>query len=140
MDRKEYKQQWYKNNKERIRAQAHEKYLATRILKRPVRTEEDLQESRKSSWRKHNQTPIAKFRFQANNARKRGIEWHLTFDEWWKIWQDSGKWEERGKKATQYCMCRHMDQGPYAVDNVYIDTTSNNAKLVRLLNKGTNEY
>ena len=49
-----------------------------------------------------------KFWHHKFGARKRGISFLLTFDEWWKIWQDSGHWEERGTKGGQYVMARFL--------------------------------
>jgi hypothetical protein len=60
------------------------------------------------------------FNQQKSNAKRRGIDWQLTFEEWRKIWADSGKLELRGRNSGQYCMSRPGDQGPYAVDNVRI--------------------
>lgn len=74
------------------------------------------------------ETPKGKFSIQKRAARKRGIEFILSFDEWWKLWQDSGKWEERGTSSNQYCMCRTNDVGPYEVGNVRIDTMNSNSK------------
>lgn len=130
MDRKEYKALWYQKNKERISLERKLKYKYITPL-----SEEEKNNARKVSWRKHNQTPLAKYRFQQNAARRRGIEWEFTFDSWWKVWEDSGKWDERGQLAHQFCMCRIKDRGPYSPNNVYIDTTSSNAKEVRMLNK-----
>lgn len=65
------------------------------------------------------------FTQQKVNAKKRGIAWELTVTQWWKIWQDSGKWAQRGR-GQGYCMGRHGDAGPYAVGNVYICTIGEN--------------
>lgn len=56
-----------------------------------------------------------------SNAKQRGIEFKLTFDEWKQIWLDSEKWDRRGRGANKYCMCRVGDQGCYEVGNVFID-------------------
>lgn len=75
-----------------------------------------------------------RFNDQKNNARQRkrrlGVEtdWQLTFDQWLDIWMQSGKLEERGRAAKQYCMSRRGDEGPYAVDNVFIQTVSDNCR------------
>jgi hypothetical protein len=61
---------------------------------------------------------------QRVGAARRGIEWKLTITEWWKIWNDSGRWAERG--TAGYVMCRYGDCGPYSADNVYIETASHN--------------
>lgn len=75
------------------------------------------------------QTPIGAFYQHRANARYRGIEWNLTLWDWWKIWNDSGKWELRGRRHNEYQMCRCGDEGPYQKDNVYIDFSHNNAAL-----------
>lgn len=70
-------------------------------------------------------TPKGKYSIQKRKAKQRKIEFNLSFDEWWKLWQDSGHWDERSQ--TGYVMCRTNDEGPYAIDNVRIDKASNNA-------------
>jgi hypothetical protein len=62
--------------------------------------------------------PMRAFTQQRANASLRGIGWNLTFAEWWSIWDESGKWDERGRDG--YVMARHGDTGPYAVGNVKI--------------------
>lgn len=71
-------------------------------------------------------TPQGKFAGQRRQAKQRGIEWLLTFDEWFGIWQQSGHWEQRGRKSGEYVMARHGDIGPYSADNVYICLASDN--------------
>lgn len=56
------------------------------------------------------------------NATRRGIEFNLTFEEWSKIWVDSGHQHQRGPKKDQYVMARYGDVGAYAVGNVKIIT------------------
>jgi hypothetical protein len=60
-------------------------------------------------------------------ARGRGINFLLTYEEWLKIWQDSGHLHERGRGIGQYCMSRKNDIGPYSKDNVDIILGSQNA-------------
>lgn len=55
-----------------------------------------------------------------SNAKQRCIEMRLTFDEWKEIWLQSGKWDERGRGAEKYCMCRLGDEGHYEAGNVFI--------------------
>lgn len=43
------------------------------------------------------------------------------------MWEASGKWDERGRGALKYAMCRIGDTGPYAPGNVYIATNTQNA-------------
>lgn len=63
---------------------------------------------------------------QKGAAKSREIEWQLTFDEWWTIWELSGKYNQRGRGAGKYCMSRKKDIGPYSVENVYIQTIEDN--------------
>lgn len=56
-----------------------------------------------------------------SNAKRRGIPFLLTLEEWKSIWIESGKWEQRGRGADKYCMCRLSDAGAYEVGNVFID-------------------
>lgn len=69
--------------------------------------------------------PHHKYREQKHNSNNRGIEWKMTFGEWWFIWQQSGKWELRGR-GTGYVMARFADSGPYEVGNVEIVSGSDN--------------
>jgi hypothetical protein len=55
-----------------------------------------------------------------------GIEFVLTFEKWWQIWESSGRWGERGNRRAQYCMARFNDKGPYAAGNVEIITNQEN--------------
>ena len=61
------------------------------------------------------------------------IEFRLTEDEWWDIWQASGKYELYGNRKGQYCMSRYNDIGHYEVGNVFIQLHSEN---IRQSNKG----
>lgn len=70
-------------------------------------------------------SPLAKYKSQHSNANKRGIPWQFTFADWWRVWQDSGKWELRGR-GKGYCMSRFGDSGPYSKENVYICTIGQN--------------
>ena len=61
-----------------------------------------------------------KFNEQRSAARKRGVEWVMSFDEWWSIWQSSGQWANRGCRRGQYVMARRGDVGAYEFGNVEI--------------------
>jgi len=69
-------------------------------------------------------TPQQKFVAQRHGAKTRGVEWLMTFDQWWNVWEESGKWKYRGQGG--YCMARKGDFGPYSPDNVYICTIAQN--------------
>lgn len=76
---------------------------------------------------KRPERPTYLFSQQRKNADQRGIGWELTLWQWWKIWEQSGHWGERGR-GRAYHMCRLNDAGPYAVDNVYIATGVDNIR------------
>lgn len=73
-------------------------------------------------------SPRNRYIEQKENAVSRHIPFSITFEEWWKIWQESGHWQERGCKSNQYVMTRFNDQGPYAVGNVKIITWAQNIR------------
>lgn len=66
------------------------------------------------------------FNDQKSNAKIRNVEWKLSYEEWLSIWQSSGNLEHRGKGKGKYVMSRVGDQGPYSVDNVFIQLWENN--------------
>lgn len=70
---------------------------------------------------------MALYRKHKNGANRRGIDFLFTFEEWFKIWMDSGHWHERGRKKGQYVMARFGDKGPYAIGNVKIILHEENA-------------
>lgn len=65
---------------------------------------------------------------QRSQAKQRGIDWEFEFEEWWEVWLQSGKYNQRGFKPNEYCMARHKDEGPYAVGNVKIITNRENCQ------------
>jgi len=65
-------------------------------------------------------TPRRRYIEHRENARKRNIAFLLTFDEWWDLWQQSGKWDQRGNRRGKYCMARFGDRGAYEIGNVSI--------------------
>jgi hypothetical protein len=69
---------------------------------------------------------ISRYRNQKAAAKKRGIPFLLTFEEWRDIWDTSGKLEQRGRRRGQYVMARFNDQGAYEVGNVRICTAGDN--------------
>ena len=69
------------------------------------------------------------YRAQKSSAKRRGIEFEFSFDEWMEWWGDD--YHLRGNKYGQLAMCRFMDKGPYAPDNCYKGTNSANASYAR---------
>ena len=75
-------------------------------------------------WRKYSKTPKGKYQYQKSGAKKRGIPWEISFEEWWEFWKDS--WELRGN--YNLVMARKGDVGPYSKDNIYLTTHGQNMK------------
>lgn len=53
---------------------------------------------------------------QKDAAKRRGIEWHFTYETWVEWWGDDII--NRGRRTGQLVMARHNDTGPYSLDNV----------------------
>lgn len=74
----------------------------------------------KKNQAKFRSTDEGRFVRHKSHAKCRGIEFLLTFDEWMKIWEDSGRYHERGNVPGKFVMGRFKDEGPYAIGNVSI--------------------
>ncbi len=85
----------------------------------------------KTSLTANYRTPQYKFRQQRSSAKARGVEWLMTFEEWWSVWEASGKWHLRGHRDGEYVMGRHGDVGPYAKGNVSIILANENHAVQR---------
>lgn len=62
---------------------------------------------------------------QRHEAKRRGIEFLLTFEEWLTWWGDD--LPMRGRSSSSLVMARHGDKGPYALWNIKKITTRANA-------------
>jgi hypothetical protein len=71
-------------------------------------------------------TPKGKYQKHKVNAGRRGVPFNLTFEQWWAIWEASGKWALRGNRRGRYCMARNGDLGAYEVGNVRIEKHETN--------------
>lgn len=81
----------------------------------------------KECRRRYESSPRGRFLNHKRKAKRRGIEFLLTFDQWLAIWTESGHFSERGNSDGDcYVMARDGDQGPYAVGNVSIVSHSAN--------------
>ena len=122
-DRREYNKEYYLKNREKALVERKKYYEENK---------EEVKNNNKEYEKNFIKTPKGKYSIQKRKATRRGIEWELTFEEWFKIWQDSGKWDFRGCNKNQYVMCRTGDIGSYSKDNVFIDTNSNNSLALNL--------
>jgi hypothetical protein len=57
-------------------------------------------------------------------AKRRGILWALSFEQWLGIWGE--RLIDRGSGRNKLCMARNGDIGPYAIGNVKIITNGQN--------------
>ena len=67
-----------------------------------------------------------KYACHKSKAKAREIPFNLTYEEWFKSWQDSGHWHERGCRSGQYVMSRKNDTGAYEIGNVFIQLHKQN--------------
>ena len=74
----------------------------------------------------------SKFTVQRHDARKRGIKFNLTFEEWCGWWNQTGHWYERGVRKGQYVMARFDDTGSYKLNNIKCITCTENHKEARI--------
>lgn len=51
-------------------------------------------------------------------AKYRGEEWNLTFEEYADMWRP--QWHLRGRGSDQYCMTRYDEEKPWDKTNAYI--------------------
>ncbi len=70
----------------------------------------------------------AQYENQRRKVKARNIDWLFTYETWLDWWKSTGKLAERGRKSSEYCMCRIGDEGPYSPENVYCATNDQNAK------------
>ena len=79
---------------------------------------------------------IRKYHSHKYNAKKRNIEFELTFDQWNQWWITHGVDKSlpnmSGNTKDNLCMCRYNDAGPYSLDNIYCDTNINNSKSMHV--------
>ena len=107
------KRAWHQKNKDRHNAHRRALYAAD-----PAR------------WNASN--PRVAYAKQKQHAKRRGIPFFLTFEEWQTIWHDSGKFAERGCCKGKYVMSRFGDEGGYETGNVCIITHSQNLSEAHL--------
>jgi hypothetical protein len=84
--------------------------------------------------------PYKKYMEQKHRARGRSIDFLLTFEEWWDLWDQSGNWELRGRGTGKYVMARFGDKGPYAIGNVHIVPHIDNVREMHAARVYTAEY
>ena len=126
----EERRAWYAANREKSIARAakwakdnRDRNNATRRKAYEVDPDRVLAEV--YAWREANPELYA-YTNHKSHAKRRKVPFLLTFEEWWSLWDASGKFTERGHKKGQYVMARFRDEGPYAIGNVRICTVEEN--------------
>jgi hypothetical protein len=76
----------------------------------------------------------ARYATQRQNARERGIEFRLTYAEWYGWWVAelaiAGPGAKRGRSRGCLVMCRFGDAGAYELGNIYCGTHSENLREI----------
>lgn len=92
--------------------------------------------NRRSADLRYLETPRGKYSRHRANAKRRGVSFTLTFEEWWSVWATSRRWPHRGNTRNKYCMARNGDVGGYDPGNVRIAKwTRNTAERNRTVRK-----
>lgn len=121
----------------------HRKAAAAICAEQPRRAELRLRERVLAKWgisvdvwREHNQANglLRAFGQQRDSAKKRGIQWCLTFAQWLDFWRASGKLDLRGRGTGKYVMARDGGRGPYAIGNISAQLYEENCRAARTNN------
>jgi hypothetical protein len=78
---------------------------------------------RAAALKRYDESPKGRYKQHKRNAKLRGVEFLLTFEQWYELWEPY--LDQRGN--GEYVMARNGDTGPYAVGNVSIKPQSQNA-------------
>lgn len=68
----------------------------------------------------YRKSPTAKFVRAQAAARRRGVPWELTFNQWLNLWEDSGHCNADGPNTTQYRLVRFNDTGAFRMGNAVV--------------------
>lgn len=74
-------------------------------------------------FKRYRHTDKGRFTRHKANAKRRGVPFLFTFEDWLGCWRASGYWRVPG-----YVMCRLGDVGAYERGNVYIGTVRSNTR------------
>ena len=91
---------------------------------------------------RYTMTAYRAYHNKKKDARERGIPFHLTLHEYydWFLSHGIDKNIPQINDKNAMCMCRFNDAGEYTLDNIYLDTMSNNSKLANKLNQQSGVY
>ena len=66
-----------------------------------------------------------KYKLHKANAKQRGVEFTLSYEQWLSVWGDELK--DMGRNKGQKVMARTRDEGGYTIGNVRIATVAENS-------------
>lgn len=66
---------------------------------------------------------------QRNQARWRDEAWTISFEDWKRIWAESGQWANRGRERGCWCMSRRDWSLPWTTANAAVITREEHARL-----------
>lgn len=119
-----------RRNRERVEAEALTRALAKHgCTPAQVRELRRLGRQAMSQGLHRERTPIGAFCRQRASATRNGHAWGLSLGQWWSIWQESGKWEERGR--GRYVLGRRDRSQGFTVENCEIRSSSENSIQTR---------
>ncbi|WP_143136949.1 hypothetical protein [Burkholderia ubonensis] len=87
-------------------------------------SDEELNRIRRQMKARGLRDPLKAFKQQRYSALQRGIDFDLSFSQWWGLWELH--YHLRGIRSGQMVMARNGDSGPYAIGNVAIKTSRAN--------------
>jgi len=85
-----------------------------------------------SNYGRNLESPHYRYNQQKAQADYRNEAWAITLEEWTACWDESGKWDQRGRGKGKYRMTRIDALYPWQLDNIEI--TSRKGRRVRPLN------
>ena len=77
----------------------------------------------------HHHRMYVAYGYHRVTSRLRGEIWNLTWPEWRDAWLPV--WDQRGRSATQLCMCRKDIVGVWEISNIQIITRRQHGKHIR---------
>ena len=57
-------------------------------------------------------------------ARFRGEEWNLEFEDYYRLWTEDDKYLRKGRHAEQLCLGRWDVEGAWELSNLWLTTNS----------------
>lgn len=64
--------------------------------------------------------------------------WSLSFDEWFEVWHQSGKLNQRGRGKHRYCLIRKDNTLPFTKDNIVVSRIKSSRYISAYLRKKGN--